>query len=88
MSTSKQFPSVAGRWKQHVAASGLDKSLPRREQTLCMLMFFAGFAAALDAALEVAAFPEDQACELLSLMQTEVQQVEAMASRILTGTTQ
>lgn len=81
-----QFRTVAGRWKQHVEASGIDKSLPRKEQALAMLMFFAGFSASLDAAIEVASFPEDEAVRLLSALQMEVQQVEAMAARVLSGT--
>jgi len=80
-----QFRTVAGRWKQHVEASGIDKSLPRKEQALAMLMFYAGFSASLDAALEVAAFPEDEAIRLLSALQMEVRQVEAMASRFASG---
>lgn len=85
--SSTQFLTIAGRWKQHVAASGIDKSLSRREQALAMLMFYAGFSASLDASLEVAAFPEDEAMQLLSALQMEVHQVEAMASRILSGGT-
>lgn len=80
-----QFLSIAGRWKQHVAASGIDKALPTREQGLSMLMFYAGFSAALDAALEAAEFPEEEAMFLLSELQTEVKQVEAMATRVLSA---
>lgn len=50
-----------------------------------MLMFYAGFSAALDAGLEVAEFPEDEAMQLLSAMHTEVKQVEAMATRVLSA---
>ena len=82
---SKPFLTVAGRWKQHVAASGIDQKLPKREQALAMLMFYAGFSAALEAALEVAEFEENEAMHLLQALQTEVEQVEAMASRLLGG---
>lgn len=86
MSSAPQtFPTIAGRWKQHVEASGIDKALPRREQSLAMLMFYAGFSAALDATMEVADFPELDAMQLLSAMHTEVKQVEAMATRVLGG---
>lgn len=78
-----QFLTIAGRWKQHVAASGMDKSLPQREQGLAMLMFYAGFSAALDASLEVAQFPEAEAVQLLQALTTEVQQIEAIAARVL-----
>jgi hypothetical protein len=83
--SAQQFLTIAGRWRQHVEASGIDKALPRREQGLAMLMFYAGFSAALDAGLEVAEFPEDEAMQLLSAMHTEVKQVEAMATRVLSA---
>lgn len=83
--SAQQFLTIAGRWKQHVEASGIDKALPRREQGLAMLMFYAGFSAALDAGLEAAEFPEDEAMQLLSAMHTEVKQVEAMATRVLSA---
>lgn len=79
-----QFLTIAGRWKQHVAASGMC-SLPKREQSLAMLMFYAGFSAALDANLEVAEFPEAEAVQLLQALSTEVQQIEAIAARVLGG---
>lgn len=82
---SAQFLTVAGRWKQHVAASGIDKVLPRKEQALALMMFYAGFSAALDAAMEVAAFEETEAVQLLQALRTEVQQVEAMATRLIGG---
>ena len=83
--SAQHFLTIAGRWRQHVEASGIDKALPRREQGLAMLMFYAGFSAALDAGLEVAEFPEDEAMQLLSAMHTEVKQVEAMATRVLSA---
>lgn len=79
-----QFLTIAGRWKQHVAASGMG-SLPKREQGLAMLMFYAGFSAALDANLEVAEFPEAEAVQLLQALSTEAQQIEAIAARVLGG---
>jgi len=85
MSAPAQFLTIAGRWKQHVQASGIDKALPRREQVLAMLMFYAGFSASLDATLEVAQFDEAEAVQLLEALRTEVRQVEAMATRIVGG---
>ncbi len=84
--SAQQFLTIAGRWKQHVAASGIDKSLPQRELGLAMLMFYAGFSAALDATLEASDFPEEDAMHLLQAMHTEVEQVEAMATRAFTAT--
>ena len=76
--SAQKFLTIAGRWREHVKASGIDKALPKREQGLAMMMFYAGFSAALDAGLEVAELPEDEAMQLLSAMHTEVQQVEAL----------
>lgn len=80
-----EFLTIAGRWKHLVTASGIDKALPRKEQGLAMLTFYAEFSAALDAAMEVAAFEEDEAMQLLDALRTEAKQVEALASRILGG---
>lgn len=82
---SGQFLTIAGRWKQHVAASGLDKTLPRKEQAHAMLMFYAGFSAALEATSEVATFEEAEAVQLLQALHVEVKQVEAMAARLVIG---
>lgn len=83
--SGQQFLTIAGRWRQHVASSGIDKALPKREQGLAMMMFYAGFSAALEAGIEVAEFPEDEAVQLLSALHTEVKQVEALATRALGG---
>lgn len=79
------FLTIAGRWKQHFEASGLDKALPRREQALAMLMFYAGFGAALDATLEIADLSDQEAVHLLTALHSEIKQLEAMAGRILGG---
>lgn len=84
--SAQQFQTIAGRWKQHVAASGIDKSLSKRELGMAMLMFFAGFSAALDATLEASDYPEETAMQFLQAMHTEVEQVEAMATRAFTTT--
>lgn len=80
-----KFLTIAGRWRQHVAVSGIDKKLPLREQSLAMMMFYAGFAAALEAQLEIADCDEAEAIRLLSAMHTESQQVCALAERALSG---
>ena len=81
----KEFLTIAGRWREHVRISGLDKALPPRELSLAMLMFYAGFSACLDAGLEIAEFPDDQAMKLFEALHKEVKQVEAMASGTLGG---
>lgn len=81
----QSFLTVAGRWRQRVAASGIDKTLPRNVQAVALAAFYDGFGAALDAAMEVTAFDEAEAVELLQALRTEVQQLEAMASRIFGG---
>lgn len=83
--STQDFLTVAGRWRQHVAASGLDSALPRRELALAMMMFYAGFGAALDASLEVADFDELEAVHLLHALRIEIEQVAAIATRSLGG---
>lgn len=85
MSGAPTFLSIAGRWRQHVAASGMDKRLSKRDQALAMMMFYAGFSASLDASMELAEYPEEQAMQLMEALSTEVQQLEAMATQQLTG---
>jgi hypothetical protein len=85
MSTIK-FRSIAGRWRDHVAASGIDKSLPRTEQALAMMMFYAGFAASLEAGVEVAQFPEAEAVQLLEALHQEAKMIEALAASLLRET--
>lgn len=79
------FLSIAGRWQQHVKASGIDRTLPKKELGLAMLMFYAGFSAALDATIETADYPEDEAIRLLNLLHTEVQQIAGVAERLTSG---
>ncbi len=78
----KQFMTIAGRWRQHVAASGLDKSLSRRDQSLAMLMFYAGFSASLEAALELADLDidDDTGAKLLEALRREADHVAAAAA--------
>lgn len=83
--TPTQFRTIAGRWRDHVAASGIDKALPKREQALAMMMFYAGVAAALEAGMEVAQFPEAEAVQLLQDLQNEVKMVESLAVKLLGG---
>jgi hypothetical protein len=83
--SNPQFLTIAGRWRQHAAASGIEHRLSKRDQALAMMMFYAGFSAALDAALELAEYPEDQAMQLMMSLSKEVQQVEAMATQLASG---
>lgn len=85
MPTPTQFRTIAGRWRDHVAASGIDKALPKREQALAMMMFYAGFAASLEAGIEVAALPEAEAVQLLQALQDEVKMIESLAAKLLGG---
>lgn len=78
-----QFLTIAGRWKQHTEVSGLNKALPRREQALAMMMFYAGFSAALEATVELADFEEEDAMRLLSALHAEKDQVTSLAERLL-----
>lgn len=82
---SKDFLTVAGRWRQHVAGSNLEKLVPEHIQTLAMLMFYAGFAASLDATMEAAELPEPEAMRVLDSLHTEVDQLAAMATRAMAG---
>ena len=50
-----------------------------------MMMFYAGFGAALDASLEVADFDELEAVHLLHALRIEIEQVAAIATRSLGG---
>lgn len=83
--TPDKFLTIAGRWKQCSAAAGLDKVLERREQALAMAMFFAGFSASLEAGIEIAAYPQEEAMQLLQLLHVEVKQVEAMLAHYTSG---
>lgn len=81
MSGPNQILTIAGRWKQHSQASGLEQKLPKRERTMAMLMFYAGFSAGLEAMNEIAALDEKDAVQLLQALHIEVLQLEAMATR-------
>ena len=78
----KQVLTIAGRWRQAQQASGLDKALSRRDQSLAMLMFYAGFSAALEANLEIAELTEKDGVHVLQALMLEVKQVEGMAQRL------
>lgn len=73
--TPTQFRTIAERWRDHVAVSGIDKALLKQELALAILMFYAGFSAALDAGTEVAAFSDAEAVQLLQALQNEVKKL-------------
>ncbi|MGL4526737.1 MAG: hypothetical protein ACRCUC_07150 [Aestuariivirga sp.] len=84
MSGPTQFLTVAGRWANHRAI--LERAGMQREQlTFAMMCFYAGFAAALEAGLEIADEPEDSALVLLGALHDEVKSFEAMASKLAAG---
>jgi len=85
-SAPSQFLTIAGRWAFASKQSGIDR-LPRKEQTLCLLMFYAGFGCALEATTELAAFDEASAVGLLRALHSEVETVEAVATRLFSGAT-
>jgi hypothetical protein len=84
--SGNQFLTIAGRWRQHVQAGGLDKVMPKEQQRFAMLMFYAGFGAALEAANEVAAFPEGEAMQLLSALHQEFNVIANVALAAAPGT--
>lgn len=84
--TSKQFLTISGRWKQHAQAAGLDQR-PREEQAKAMLLFFAGFSAALDATMEIAELDELEAMRMLSCMHEEVKLVAGAAAAMTRAAT-
>jgi len=76
-----QIMTIAGRWRHHAAASGMVNSMSTRDQTLAMLMFYAGFSAALDAMLEVADVASDDrhGARLIEALRRESELVAATA---------
>lgn len=75
--------SIKGRWEEHAAVSGID-TWPNREKSLAIMMFYAGFAAAFEMMTgEVADLPEPEAMHVLSEIEREIAQIEALASRVL-----
>lgn len=83
MSDPARVHTVAGRWRLHVNASGMEQVLSKQEQGLAMLMFYAGFGAALDAALELAEFEEETAVFFLEAMRREIDDLKDRATLIL-----
>lgn len=77
-----KFKTIAGRWKEHAAASQLDLHLSKKDQTMALMMFFAGFGAALDATVEAAEFPEDEAIAILELLQEEFKSFTILACQV------
>ncbi|HYE39910.1 MAG TPA: hypothetical protein VEB23_08260 [Ramlibacter sp.] len=85
MSAGARFLTIAGRWRQHVELTGLDKVVDKETLQRLMLMFYAGFTACQEAQMEIAAYPENEAMQLMSALMSEGQQVSAMAERVVTG---
>lgn len=68
---------AVGRWRQSAAV--LAGALGPREQALAQAMYYAGFAAALEAMNEIADRPEDEAMQLLSGLHAEMAKIKAAA---------
>jgi hypothetical protein len=81
----KPFMTIAGRWQIHNAV--LEKlGMPKRERGMAAGMFFAGFAAALEATNEIAALSEEEAMKVLQGLHREIELVNAaMAAGIVTA---
>ena len=79
-----EFLTIAGRWKHAAKVSGMDK-LPRGEQALAMMMFYAGFSASLEAGIELANIDERAAVGILQALHREVETVSAMADKVFSG---
>ena len=76
--SNKQFRTIAGRWKDHVQAAGLEEL-----QTRDMLLFYAGFAAALDATMELAEHDDLRAMRILSSLHSEAKAIAATAAAVI-----
>ena len=82
--TKRKFLTIAGRYRQSAQAAEFAK-LPERERTLALIVFYAGFAAALEATKELAEFDEDEALEIICAMAEEAQQFAAVVTRASEG---
>lgn len=87
MSTHPPFLSVKGRWARCMARSGLDKVADSQTQGLAMMTFYAGFAACLEATLELGDRPDDEAQRLLAALHHEMAMVRGVAERAMSGGT-
>ena len=76
--SNKSFKSIAGRWREHAA---LLPDLTAEQKAQATLMFYAGFAAALQAVMEVGDYSETQGCFLLEQMTLEATQFGQMAKQ-------
>lgn len=79
----KPFLTIAERWREHARISNMDKALTKRDLTLAMVMFHAGFSASLDAGLEIADFDDDRAFQLLQGLHAEVKAFEGKVGQVL-----
>lgn len=84
MTEHKGILTVAGEFRVRAAKSGLDQ-LPVKEQNLCVLMFFAGFAAMLEKNLEIADLPPMEALRTFNALQQEIERFEEVVRTALQG---
>jgi hypothetical protein len=77
---TRPFPTIRGRWFTKLEESGIDLAAPLEEQTSAELLFYAGFAAALNAIDELADYPQDQARALILALHSEMHQLAELTS--------
>lgn len=80
------FRSIAQRWVDCCEQGGMN-AIPKPEKARGMLLFYAGFSAALEANMELANLSEEQAMQVLTMMHAEMRQFEAMATQAVLGGT-
>lgn len=80
------FRSVAQRWADCCKRSGMD-AIPKPEKARGMLLFYAGFYAALEANMELADLSDEQAMRVLTAMHAEMRQFEALVTQAVLGGT-
>lgn len=77
--------SIRGRLDRCIAASKLDQAVDAKTLQLAKGMFYAGFAAALEANMEIAELDEASAMRCFAALELETQTVAAMLQQALAG---
>lgn len=76
---SSKFLSIKGRFEKQRPQLA---SLPPKEQALCLIMFYAGFAACLEAGLELADIEERQAVNYLDQLHAEAKLLAGLVNTV------
>lgn len=79
---AQPFLTIAGRWRRCSEASKLGEKLDQSQQTFAMMMFMAGFSAALEATTELADFDEAQAMKILRALHQEAKSFSDVATLV------